>query len=570
MSTPLNVLVVDPSSSNVSLILAELRKGGFTPTHKRVGNAEEMRTALNSHQWDLIISAHDMPNFSVLSALNMLEEHGGDIPFMLVSDIGHEDAAVEAMKRGAQDYVMKGNLKRLVPAVERELQEAKIRNERKEDEDRLYQSMHYNHVSNLPNRTLFCESIKKAILVSRRSADPLAVLVIKIDQFQKVNNALGSSRGNHLLQQVGQRLQRCMDTPDAIAHFGGTVFAARLPEADMEEVIRTAKRLLKETESPFITEHLPISMTGNIGVARFPEHGSDPDMLIQRAQIALEAATQLGSGYAIYKPEMDSESYSRLLLMGRLAVIIGKETELFLQYQPQVEMKTMRVVGVEALVRWQHPEQGLILPEQFISATEQTGLIHPLTTWVLKSALQQCITWQDVGLEIIPAVNVSARSLQDLEFPYHVASLINTQKGRPDWLQIEITEGAIMANPARAMSILTQLSTMKISLSMDDFGTGYSSLGRLKNMPMDEIKIDQSFVKNMLIHEDDAVIVRSMIDLCHNLGRVVVAEGVEDQATWDMLASLGCDRAQGYFIARPMGGDRLPNWIKERKNSQPK
>ncbi|MBI3598164.1 MAG: GGDEF domain-containing response regulator [Nitrospirae bacterium] len=562
MGIPLNVLIVDHADSNASLMLVELRKGGFAPTHKRVGNAEEMRAALNSDQWDIIISAHDMPNFSALAALNVLAEHGEDIPFILVSDANREDSAVEAMKRGAQDYIMKGNLKRLLPAIERELREAAIRHERQQDEDRLYHSMHYDHVSDMPNRTLFCEQMKRAILASRRSSDPLAVLVIKLNQFQQVNNALGSIRGDNLLQQVGQRLQRCRDGSEPIAHFGGTTFAILLPEAEVEEAIRTAKRLLKETESPFMTENLPISVTGNVGVACFPEHGSDPNTLIQKADIALHAAMQSGSGYAIYQPEMDFDSYRRLLLMGRLAGIIGKETELFLQYQPQVEMKTMRVVGVEALMRWQHPEHGLILPNQFISATEQTGLIQPLTTWVLKTALQQYRAWEDLGLNITQAVNISARSLQDLEFPYHVANMIKAQKGYPEWLQIEITEGAIMANPARAMGILTQLSAMKISLSMDDFGTGYSSLGRLKDMPVDEIKIDQCFVKGMLTNEDDAAMVRSMINLFHNLGRIVLAEGVENQATWDMLASLGCDRVQGFFIARPMGGDQFPHWLK--------
>lgn len=562
MNIPLNVLVVDHFNNVATLVIDALRQGGFAPTYKRVENAQEMREALNDRKWDIIISSDDMPNFSAIGALKILEEDGEDIPFILVCESFREDSAVDAMKRGAQDYIIKGNLKRLVPAVRRELRDVAIRNECIEDEERIYHDMHYNSISDLPNRTLFCEQMKKAMLTSRRSHEPLAVLIIKLDQFQLVNNALGSIRGDNLLKQVGLRLQKSMDTTDTVAHFGGTIFATLLPEAEVEDTIRTAKRLLAAMGSPFITENLPISLTGNVGISRFPEHGSDPNTLIQRAQIALLAAVQLGSGYSLYQPEMDLDSYGRLLLMGRLAEIIGKETELFLQYQPQVEMKTMRVVGVEALVRWQHPTHGLILPDRFISATEQTGLIHPLTTWALKTALKQYRSWQGVGIEIPQAVNISARSLQDLEFPYHVASLIHAQKGDPAWLQIEVTEGAIMANPSRAMNILTQLSTMEISLSMDDFGTGYSSLGRLKNIPVDEIKIDQSFVKNMCTNHDDAVMVRSMIDLIHNLGRIVLAEGVEDQGTWDMLASLGCDRVQGYFVARPMGGDQFPYWLK--------
>jgi len=562
MSTPLNILVVDHFNNVSSSVLAELRKGGYAPLHKRVETAQEMREALHNTTWDIIISSDDMANFSAVSALNILKENEEDIPFILVCEAVREDAAVNVMKQGAQDYFLKENLKRLVPAVKRELQYVAIRNEYIEDEERLYHDMHYNPVSDLPNRTLFCERMQKAILTSRRSGDPLAVLIIKLDQFQLVNNALGSVRGDHLLKQVGLRLQKYMEAADAIAHFGGTIFATLLPEAEIEETIRTAKRLIAAIGATFMTENLPISLTGNVGISRFPEHGSDPNTLIQRAQIALLAAVQLGSGYSIYQPEMDADSYNRLLLMGRLAATIGKETELFLQYQPQVEMKTMRVVGVEALVRWQHPTHGLIFPDQFISATEQTGLIHPLTTWLFKTALKQYRTWQDLGLEITQAVNISARSLQDLEFPYHVASMIKAQKGGPEWLQIEVTEGAIMANPSRAMNILTQLSSMDISLSMDDFGTGYSSLGRLKNIPVDEIKIDQSFVKNMCTNSDDAMMVHSMIDLIHNLGRIVLAEGVENQATWDMLASLGCDRAQGYFIARPMAGDQIPHWLK--------
>jgi diguanylate cyclase (GGDEF)-like protein len=563
MGQSLHVLIIDHASGNASLIVAELSKGGFKPVHKRVENAKEMQAALEDTNWDLIISADDLPDFNAFSALRLLAETDADIPFILISGGVHEDFAVETMKRGACDYILKGNLKRLVPLVERELREAVMRHERIQDEEQIKQYRYYDAISNLPNRTLFCEHLQKEILASRRNHDPFAVLIIKINQFQQIRNALGSVRGDQLLQHIGQRLKKSVEDPDTIAHLGGTTFATFLPESDVEDAIRTAKRLLVATESPFTTDHLPISVTGTIGIARCPEHGSDPNLLIQRAEIALHSADQLGSGYSIYQPEMNAESYSRLLLMGRLAGIIDKGTELFLQYQPQVEIKTMRLIGVEALVRWQDRERGLILPDQFISATEQTGLIHPLTTWLIKTALQQYRVWQNAGLEIVQAVNISARSLQDLVFPYHLTNLIHAQNGSPEWLQIEITEGAIMANPSRAMNILTQLNAMGISLSMDDFGTGYSSLGRLKDIPVDEIKIDQCFVKHMRTNHDNAMMVRSMIDLIHNLGRIVLAEGVEDQETWDMLARLGCDRVQGYFVARPMNGDQIPNWLKD-------
>lgn len=276
MNTPLNVLVVDHFNNVAALVIAELRQGGFTPTYKRVENAQEMREALNDKKWDIIISSDDMPNFSAIGALNILEEDGEDIPFILVCEAFREGSAVDAMKRGAQDYMIKGNLKRLVPAVRRELQDVAIRNEYIEDEERIYHDMHYNSVSDLPNRTLFCEQMKKAMLTSVRSHEPLAVLIIKLEQFQLVNNALGSIRGDHLLKQVGLRLQKMMDTADTVAHFGGTIFATLLPEAEVEYAIRTAKRLIAAMVSPFITENLPISLTGNVGISRFPEHGQIP------------------------------------------------------------------------------------------------------------------------------------------------------------------------------------------------------------------------------------------------------------------------------------------------------
>lgn len=424
-----------------------------------------------------------------------------------------------------------------------------------------YQALH-DALTDLPNRTLLYDRLQQAILSGHRQSRPLALLLMDLDRFKDVNDTLGHHYGDILLQQVGERLRGVLRESDTVARLGGDEFAILLSAlADVKDIPLVAGKILQALEAPFILEGHLLDIGASIGIALFPDHGEYADLLIQRADVAMYLAKQAGGGYAVYSSEQDQNSPRRLALRGELRHAI-ENGDLFLLYQPKINLQTSRVIGVEALVRWRHPRLGTIPPDQFIPLAEHTGLIKPLTLWVLNAALSQCRAWREAGAELAVAVNLSARNLQDPQVSDQIADLLETWSIPPQMLELEITESVIMADPARAMEILTRLSKKGVRLSIDDFGTGYSSLGYLKKLPVDEIKIDKSFVKEMAVDGDDTVIVRSIVDLAHNLGLQVIAEGVEDQETWDALVILGSDAAQGYFMSRPIPADELGRWLK--------
>ncbi len=331
---------------------------------------------------------------------------------------------------------------------------------------------------------------------------------------------------------MGERLRAALRQVDTVARLGGDEFAVLLPRiAAAEGATAVAEKLRATFDEPFLLEGLTLDVEASIGVALYPDHGSDPDELLQRADIAMYVAKETHAGFVLFDPRLDQHSPRRLALLGELRRAIDHQ-QLVVHYQPKVDAQSGRVLGVEALVRWQHPEHGLVPPDEFIPLAERTGLIGPLTHYVLDAALRQCRAWQHAGHELSVAVNVSARRLLDLEFPDEVATLLARWEVPARLLVVEITESTIMADPTRALEILSRLHDMGVQLAIDDFGTGYSSMAYLKNLPVHELKIDRSFVTHMTSNTSDAVIVRSTVDLGRNLGLRVVAEGVEDQTTW--------------------------------------
>jgi diguanylate cyclase (GGDEF)-like protein len=423
-----------------------------------------------------------------------------------------------------------------------------------------YRATH-DALTDLPNRILFTDRLEQAIRTARRERMPGALLLMNLDRFKDINNTLGHTGGDLVLQQVGRRLRDLLRECDTVARLSGDEFAVLLPSADTDGAILVVRTILQALEAPCILEGLPLQVEASLGIVVYPDHGEEADSLLRRADVAMHAAKQAGSGYVVYAAERDHYSPRRLALMGELRHAIDQD-HLRLLYQPQVHLPTGRVTGVEALVRWQHPQHGLLPPAQFIPAAERTGLIKPLTLWVLKTALQQCQAWHRAGWDLRVAVNLSARNFQDPQLPDQVAALLRQCGVSPNRLEIEITESTLMADPARAMDILTRVSALGVGLSIDDFGTGYSSLGYLKSLPVDAIKVDKSFVMNMAADNNDTVIVRSTIDLAHNLGLTVVAEGVETQDVWDRLVALGCDAVQGYYLSRPMPAVELTDWLR--------
>ncbi|HZR47238.1 MAG TPA: EAL domain-containing protein [Candidatus Manganitrophaceae bacterium] len=436
--------------------------------------------------------------------------------------------------------------------------------EQKRSEATIRRMAYYDSVTDLPNRASMRDRLQQAILAASYENQSACLLFINLDRFKEINNALGHHRGDALLQQVGPRLRTVLSQDDLIARVGGNEFAVLLPLADRKRATATAGEILKALEKPFLVEGVPMIVGCSIGIALSPDHGGNPDALFQRADIAMYFANENKTGYTVYSPEADQNSPRRLVLLGELQDAM-RENELFLVYQPKIDLKSGRITGVESLARWNHPQYGVIPPDQFIPTAEHSGLIKPLTQWGAKIALDQCRSWDRAGRTLSMAINLSVRNLEDQQFPELMAEWIERSGVAPSQLELEITEGALMVNPRHAMEILTRLNKMGIRLSIDDFGTGYSSLAYLKKLPVHQLKIDKSFVIDMATNEEDAIIVRSTIELSHNLGLQVVAEGVETEEVLKRLVALGCDEAQGYYISRPVPPEELNRWLEKRE-----
>jgi len=349
---------------------------------------------------------------------------------------------------------------------------------------------------------------------------------------------------------------------DTLARLGGDEFAVLLPGLDAADAVGVVERVQSAIDQPFTIRGLTIHIEASIGIASFPAHGADVEALVQRADVAMYQAKDSRAGHEIYAPERDLHSRDRLSLLGDLKGAIEKG-ELELHYQPKVDLRTLRVTGVEALVRWRHPERGLLGPMEFIPLAEQTALMRPLTLHVLDTALRQCKLWRDAGLCLTVAVNLSVPNLLDIRLAEDVRSLLERWQIPPDQLNLEVTENIVLADPVRVIEVLGELKRLGISLSLDDFGTGSSSLSYLKRLPVDELKIDRSFVMAMEESEADEVIVRSTTELAQRLGLRVVAEGVETEAAWEHLTRAGCEEAQGFFVQRPVPPAELGEWIAE-------
>ena len=416
-------------------------------------------------------------------------------------------------------------------------------------------------LTGLANRALFRDRVKQALRVAEREQQTVAVLLMDLDRFKEINDTLGHHHGDIVLQETARRLQATLRETDTIARLGGDEFAMVLPNVpDPVAVLHVADKISAALHVPFIVQGLTLDVGASIGVAFFPGHGKDVDTLIQRADVAMYLAKTAHSGCEIYAVEKDQYSPSRLALVGELRNAIDHD-EFVVHYQPKVDLQSGTVKGVEALLRWQHPLRNLIPPDDFIPLAEHTGLIDGLTTYVLNESLRQVAAWRDDGLELKVAVNLSTRSLLNAEFPDEVSRALKRWRVPPSSLQLEITEHTLLADPTRAAGVLSTLSNMGVELSIDDFGTGYSSFVQLRRLPLTELKIDKSFVMNMQVDENDAVIVRSLIELGRNLGLQVVAEGVESETIWADLTALGCDYAQGFYTSRPMPADQVVRWM---------
>jgi diguanylate cyclase len=422
---------------------------------------------------------------------------------------------------------------------------------------------YWDPLTNLPNRAQFLLKLNDSLAEAKKRGGSVYVLMMDLNRFKHVNDVLGHSFGDALLKQVAGRLQQLLANrrhQASVARLGGDEFAVLLPGSDLGQAMVVASGILQALESPLSLDEQMVDIGAGIGIAGYPEHGVDGEELLGKTEIAMYTAKQRNDGAVVYDEAIDKGSQQNLSLLTELRQAVeGNELRLFVQ--PKITFASGQVVGAEALVRWQHPLRGNVFPDQFIPFAEQTGFIRVLTQWVLERSAELCHALAQRGIHLKISVNLSTRDLLDQDLPVKFGEIFMRHQVSPGAFCLEITESAIMDDPVRAQQTLERLHAMGCDLSIDDFGTGYSSLAYLKRLPVDELKIDKSFVLNMASDVGDAKIVRSTIDLGHNMGLRVVAEGVESEAAWNILAEMGCDQGQGYFMSRPMPADQLAGWV---------
>ena len=709
MTQPLQVLLVEDSADDAALLLRELERGGYAPTHERVYTLPALQAALTRQPWDVIVADYSMPGFSGTRALALVRELGLDTPFIFVSGTMGEEIAVEAMRAGAHDYLMKHNLKRLLPALARELREADGRRERaraeqelqlvqsiaaamatapdfatalqqalqrlgtsfdaamaccwlvsedrarldpapywhaelaapaefaadflacapelaqrvwrdataawqpaadadapalaipvadddgviavlelrfarpvplaarvmavvqviaaqlgpiilqKRSQERLRHLAHHDALTDLPNRALFDERLRRALDDANQASRLVAVLSLDLDHFKRINDALGHRAGDAFVQATAARLAGCVRRGDTVARLSGDDFAIVLAHVmQIGDVTRLAQKFIDAVSAPFVADGHECAATASVGIALYPFDGKTPDALMQNADTALHRAKERGrNAYQFYTPEMGAQTLERFTLERALRRALERD-EFRLYYQPLVALADGRVVAVEALLRWQSPHGGLIGPAQFIPIAEESGMIVALGEWVLRQACRQQCAWRKTELPALRVgVNLSPRQLQHSGLVRSVLAILDETGCDPSALDLEITEGVLVRNAGAAQAVLQELSAAGLQCSIDDFGTGYSSLSYIKHLPTDRIKIDQSFVRDVTVDRDDAAIVSAIITLGRELGKEVVAEGVETDDQIKFLRDRGCGLAQGFAYCRPVPADEL-------------
>lgn len=429
-----------------------------------------------------------------------------------------------------------------------------------------HQALH-DPLTDLPNRKLLQNRLQQEILRGERLSKPLVLIMSDLNHFKEINDTLGHHIGDLILQQTAERLFNIFRKTDTVARLGGDEFAILLPETNLEQAKVSTRKVLDDLNHAYIVEGHTLNVNISMGLAEFPTHGDDVNILMQRADVAMYQAKQNKVGYTVYDPNKDVHSVGRLALMSELREAIEDEL-LEVYFQPQINIESDEVTGVEALLRWNHPQRGFIQPDEFIPLAEQTGLIKPLTRWVLSKSIKQCSAWRKENIELNMSINLSVHNIHDTNLIVYIHNLLCDYDLPPENITLEITEGDVMSEPIRAKETLKKIKHTDINISIDDFGTGYSSLSYIKQLPINEIKIDRSFVMEMIDDIDDDIIVKATIELAHNLGLKTVAEGVHSRQTLARLKELNCDTAQGHYISKPLTANEFTAWIKAKSWKQ--
>lgn len=557
---PVRALIVDDSEDDAYLLRAELARRGLPMYCRRVDSALDMAAALASDDWDIVLSDHDMPGFDALAALEVLKRSGRDVPFIIHSGRISDRQAVSAMYDGVDDFIAKGDYERLVPVIGRELRGALARRAVRQADSRIEQLAFFDGLSALPNHQSFCARVEAAIAHAReRGRTPAGVvMVVDLDRFLRINASFGYDTGNALLRQVGERLRAGLAVEVMLARLGGDKFGVFLPAVvERGEAELVARWIVHSFERPFLKQHIELFLTASVGIAMLPGDGRAVHELLMNAETATgQVKRSGGNGLRFFERTMNAASAERLALEADLRHAVER-SELFLEYQPVVAAAGADIRGVEALVRWRHPHLGRLSPDRFIPLADESGLIGEVGAWVLGEAARQGRLWADQGLDLRVSVNVSAVQFSQPRLLETVSSALHDSGLAPAQLVLEITESSLMNDVESAVGMLRALKNMGVRVAVDDFGTGYSSLSYLKRLPIDIIKIDKSFVRDLGGDSRDVAIVRAIIALAGSLGMSTVAEGVESAAQADVLRAAGCDFFQGFHFSRPCAAEAL-------------
>jgi diguanylate cyclase (GGDEF)-like protein len=574
MSKLLRVLIVEDSEDDAELLAIELERGGYQVIHQRVDTKKDMESALKKFPaWDIVLADYSMPQFSAIAALNLLKEWELDLPFVIVSGKIGEDTAVAAMKAGAHDYLVKGKLARLIPAVERELREAVLREEYRAAQQRLRYLAYYDKLTNLPNRTLFIEHLSREIALAQElnlnsdrhklstsiTSNLFAVLLLSIDRFRMIKQSLGYKTSEELLISVARRLDQYINqenNSNLVARVGEDEFALLINDVqNAQDILNQAENIYLQLIKPFQIGSSSVCSTVSIGIVLNQNNNQKPEKLLQSADTAMQyAKINFVKTSVLFNEKMQINAVEKLQLENDLQEAINNR-QLFLKYQPIVCLKTGKITCLEALVRWQHTSLGIISPDKFIPISEETGQIIALGQWVLSEACYQLVDWQKSFVEknasLTMSINLSRIQLYHPELIPQIDCLLETLNLSGKNLKLEITESALMENTTAVTKVLQKLKERDIKLCLDDFGTGYSSLSYLRYLPVDTVKIDRSFIAPE-INNTNYDIIKAIINLAHSLGLDVIAEGIETEAQKQILRGLGCEYGQGYLFAYPL------------------
>ncbi len=554
--TAVRILYLEDSETDAELVRELLEEGEMNVALTRVETAAAFRAALETGEFDLILSDNTLPRYDGLSALAWAREHRPELPFIFVSGTLGEEAAIESLKAGATDYVLKARLSRLVPATRRALQEAELRAERRRHAAQIHQLAFYDALTNLPNRALLEDRLHMATTHAQRLGHAVAVLFCDLDRFKEVNDTLGHSAGDVLLREVGERLKHCVREGDTTARWGGDEFVVLLPglsgerQQAAEASLTVLKKIWALLDVPVTLEDQQFEISVSTGVSLYPWDGTSVSDLIKHADTAMYQAKVRGNSHQFFTEEMQVATRDRLFLERDLRQAL-RRSELTIHYQPQVGTRGGKILGAEALARWRHPERGWISPAHFIPLAEATGHITALGEWLLDSVLAQIAAWRARGIAIPSvAVNVSPLQLRDPAFAQAIMRLLADHGLPPQCLVLEFTEGATLTESTHPT--VCALAELGVGLAVDDFGTGYSSLSYLKRFPIDTLKIDRSFVSNLETDPQDAALVKAILAMARSLGLRVVAEGVETPEQRTILARYGCREYQGFLFGPAM------------------